>query len=130
MEDKKLSDELIKKYEQTLLEERQQAQKIIEEIDNLQKKKIKHQENSDNKDSSTEEESGIDALEQEVYFLDNQYKKIRDINLALKRIYDKSFGICQICGCQIQEARLKVLPYAKYCVECKSKQESKPKRKK
>jgi DnaK suppressor protein len=60
--------------------------------------------------------------------LDSEGKKLKLINDALKRVYEKSYGICEICGEYIQEARLKIIPYARFCVECKAKEEKKKKK--
>ncbi|MGQ9706553.1 MAG: TraR/DksA family transcriptional regulator [bacterium] len=43
---------------------------------------------------------------------------LHQINNALERIEDNSFGICISCGKQISLKRLKAVPYAIYCVEC------------
>jgi RNA polymerase-binding protein DksA len=52
------------------------------------------------------------------------------IDEALKRIDDKSFGICLECSKPINKSRLKVVPFAEYCVPCQSTDEKnfKPKR--
>lgn len=41
---------------------------------------------------------------------------MREIDLALKRIADGSYGICTVCGKPIIKARLEVMPYAKLCI--------------
>ena len=45
------------------------------------------------------------------------------IEEALKRIDDKTFGICIECNKPINKARLKVVPFAEYCVPCQSTDE-------
>ena len=42
---------------------------------------------------------------------------------ALERLAHGEYGKCQDCGEMISEARLKVRPYAVFCVKCKSKRE-------
>jgi RNA polymerase-binding transcription factor DksA len=32
---------------------------------------------------------------------------------------ERTYGLCEECGVKIPRARLKVVPFAKYCVECK-----------
>ncbi|MEI6125360.1 MAG: TraR/DksA family transcriptional regulator, partial [Pseudomonadota bacterium] len=39
---------------------------------------------------------------------------------ALEKLEDGSYGICEECGEEINKKRLKVLPFAKYCVNCQS----------
>ena len=45
--------------------------------------------------------------------------RIRDIDESIERIKDGTYGICQMCGEDIPEGRLKVRPNAKYCAQCK-----------
>ncbi len=45
-------------------------------------------------------------------------RSIRAIQAALIRIEEGTYGICAVCGNEIGEARLKVLPEATRCVEC------------
>lgn len=42
------------------------------------------------------------------------------IDGALQRVEDKSYGICVSCGEEISLARLEALPFTPYCVDCKS----------
>jgi DnaK suppressor protein len=46
---------------------------------------------------------------------------LRDIESALQRIEDGSYGICKYCGQPIAEKRLEARPVASACVECKQK---------
>lgn len=45
-------------------------------------------------------------------------EKLKLIEEALDRIEDGSFGTCQLCEKSIPEARLRVVPFAQYCVTC------------
>jgi len=45
------------------------------------------------------------------------------IDGALKRIEDGSYGECEDCGVRIPEPRLEALPYAALCVQCASRRE-------
>ena len=46
-------------------------------------------------------------------------RRIRGIDEALEKISEGSYGICDVCGEEIADARLKVRPDAKYCAQCK-----------
>ena len=48
---------------------------------------------------------------------------LRENDQALDRIDDGSYGECEDCGEEIGEARLKAVPYATLCVECKADRE-------
>ena len=45
------------------------------------------------------------------------------IDEALRKLDEGTYGICEDCGEDINEGRLKVLPFAIYCVECQEKLE-------
>ena len=61
--------------------------------------------------------------EQQAIFLDEIETQLDQIETALQRIDDGSFGLCASCGEQISEARLEVLPYTPFCMECQQKRE-------
>jgi len=50
-------------------------------------------------------------------FLDRQTRLLEDIEDALKRIEDGTYGYCLATGKPISKARLQVIPWAKYCTE-------------
>jgi DnaK suppressor protein len=50
-------------------------------------------------------------------------EKLKEIEEALERIEDGSFGLCDRCGCKIPKGRLKVMPFSTTCVACKAIQE-------
>jgi DnaK suppressor protein len=54
---------------------------------------------------------------------DRERKLIGKINEALERIEEGSFGICESCGEDISEERLKARPVTTLCIDCKKKQE-------
>lgn len=54
---------------------------------------------------------------------DRDREKLSEIEDALERIRDNSYGTCEECGEPIAEPRLKALPSTKVCVECMSKME-------
>jgi len=48
---------------------------------------------------------------------------LEDVGRALGKLEDGTYGICEGCGGRIDRARLEVLPYAKYCLECQARRE-------
>ena len=46
-----------------------------------------------------------------------------EIDAALARIEDGTFGTCRSCGQPIAVERLEALPWATLCIDCKRKQE-------
>ncbi len=43
---------------------------------------------------------------------------LNKIEEALRKIDEGTYGICEDCGSEIPEERLKVIPFAIYCVDC------------
>ena len=50
--------------------------------------------------------------------------ELQEIQEALERITDGSFGICDICDKTIPKMRLKAIPYTRLCIPCKQKEEN------
>lgn len=57
-----------------------------------------------------------------------QAKELLEIDYALKKIEDGTYGICEMCEEDIQLPRLKVKPQAKYCIVCRELIEKTPTR--
>lgn len=66
-----------------------------------------------------EEESVADLLvDLQLLSIDRHIQEIRDIDAALLRISDRSYGTCSDCGADIDEQRLLAYPTAKRCHTC------------
>ena len=62
---------------------------------------------------------GTDNYEQEfaLGLMDSERKLLSEIDGALQRIEEGTYGICEGTGKPIPKARLKAQPWARYCVE-------------
>lgn len=49
--------------------------------------------------------------------------EIQEIDEALDRIRDGTFGLCENCDKPILRARLEAIPYARLCLKCKTEEE-------
>lgn len=49
------------------------------------------------------------------------HAELREIERALRRLEDGSFGDCTACGEPVGEPRLRALPYASLCIDCANK---------
>jgi len=47
--------------------------------------------------------------------------QLNDVNRALERIGEGTYGICTNCGQPIQAERLEALPWADLCIDCQRK---------
>lgn len=55
----------------------------------------------------------------------NTERLLKQVESALARFEDGTYGLCADCGRPIDPARLEALPYAQLCLNCQSKQERK-----
>jgi DnaK suppressor protein len=55
--------------------------------------------------------------------LGSENDALNQIEAAIERIEDGTYGECQGCGAKIPKARLEAIPYAALCVKCASQQE-------
>jgi DnaK suppressor protein len=63
------------------------------------------------------------SQERRTAFLSQMEEQLEELESALNRLDEGTYGKCVNCGEQIAPARLEALPHALYCVECKSKLE-------
>ncbi len=67
----------------------------------------------------------IEERQKELSLLLNEREKakLNEIEDAIKRIENKSYGVCEECGDKIPSERLKYIPYVRFCVDCQEKME-------
>ena len=72
-------------------------------------------------------EEGSDTLSKESNSIlaQRQEKFIRDLNNALIRIENKTYGICRVTGKLINKERLKLVPHATLSIEAKMQKNNK-----
>ena len=54
----------------------------------------------------------------------NAEKVLSQINDALERFEQGTYGLCERCGSEIDPARLKALPYVTLCLRCQQRQQA------
>ena len=69
-------------------------------------------------------DAGTDSHEQEKNFMlmNRGSDYFKNLRIALERIREGSFGVCQICEDLIAEERMMAVPSATKCVDCKEKE--------
>ncbi len=110
-----MNKEELKKTEERLIEEK----KLIET--NLKK----FESELDFGDDIDHMEEEADEIEETVNFLsvkENQDKRLKQIETALERIKNGTYGICIECGGKIEKEVLAVDPESLLCKQCKVKQ--------
>ena len=71
-------------------------------------------------------DQGSDEFQYEttIKFASTEGRYLYNIEEALRRIEDGTYGKCQSCQKNIGVARLRRLPYTRLCIECKEKEEA------
>ncbi len=54
----------------------------------------------------------------------HEQTKLNDIKLALKKIDNGTYGVCENCKKEINPERLEVMPAARFCMECQEDKEA------
>lgn len=66
------------------------------------------------------------SRDEELNFLigDRERQELKDIDNALERFDEGTYGLCEECNSRISFKRLEALPFAKYCLDCQSNAET------
>jgi DnaK suppressor protein len=67
--------------------------------------------------------------DREINFIlsDRERVKIKQIDDALARLDEGSYGVCESCGLEIAEERLQAMPFTRLCRDCQQEQEKEAK---
>ena len=70
-------------------------------------------------------DAGSDAYDRDfaLSLLSQEQDALYEIEEALKRVLDGTYGVCEMSGKNIAQARLEALPFARFTVECQSQLE-------
>ena len=71
--------------------------------------------------------SRMDAMQAQAMSIETGRRrraKLRQVDAALQRIADGTFGLCHDCGEPIGDGRLRVDPTVLWCIDCASKKDS------
>ena len=76
-----------------------------------------------NRENGTKEEEADEVQEYDnLLALEHSLElKLKDVNSALDKIVNNTYGICEKCGEPIEEERLKAVPEAKLCMKHNNK---------
>jgi RNA polymerase-binding protein DksA len=64
-----------------------------------------------------------DEREKVASLITRETQSLKELDAALERIRDASYGKCDTCGGDIPPARLQALPFATLCVKCQAEAE-------
>lgn len=113
--------------EQRLLDERSRALRSLGLFDQMAKADRESADSDLSAYTDHMADQGTEAMEREkaALFATKEGRYLYRIEEALRRLYDdpNNFGTCHTCGTAVRFGRLDALPHARYCIDCKVKEE-------
>ena len=115
------SDEELQEFKELILEKLTQAREEYEMLRGA----VNHSSSNDTEDTSPtfkvlEEGASSLSKEESGQLAARQYKFIQNLENALIRIENKTYGICRVTGKLIPKERLRLVPHATLSVEGKN----------
>jgi RNA polymerase-binding protein DksA len=113
------------RFRDLLLEERQRVAAAIENIHEDHQGSMSDETGEDAVFDNHLADTATETYDRELDYTleENSEHVLADIDAALKRIEDGTYGTCTNCGSQIPEERLEARPSATLCIECQRKLE-------
>lgn len=101
---------------------------LTKQLDNLQNKDsstpVSQLAESEQIPDFTDQATLESDIDMNIHIRERDSKLILKIKKALERIDEESYGICEECGEEISEKRLKARPVTTVCINCKREQEN------
>ena len=123
-----LTKKQLNHLEQRLLDERARALKALGLFDTTTKAARDESDSDLSAYTDHMADQGTEAQEREkaAAFATKEGRYIYRLEEALRRLYaePRNFGKCHTCGSEVGFERLDALPHARYCIDCKVKEES------
>lgn len=116
-----MTNDELERYKKLLLNEKEEIIHSLSEDDVAARDIL---ENDTNIVGDSADEASIN-VSQNILNLTNSKNKqtLMAIEAALRRIEEKTYGVCVSCGVEINKERLDTLPWATMCIRCKNANE-------
>lgn len=123
MAENRYSDEELKEFEALINEKLEQARQDLDQL----RRSLSHEDDNTTDDTSPtfkmmEDGSETMSREETAQLAARQEKFIRNLENALLRIKNKTYGICRETGKLISKERLRLVPHATLSIEAKNRQ--------
>ena len=118
-EEKPLSSGEIQKIRDILTEKQEELSEIVH------RKKEEQEFQQEDPEIGDEADIATRSVEKEILFdiTDSEKQSLDGIEAALRKIEKGVFGRCEACHRTIPRLRLEVMPWARYCISCQSRNE-------
>ncbi len=116
------TDEELEYFRDIIIKKRDEAEQELESLQNSLRDSMENA-NDESAYSFHMADAGTDAQEREkTYMLYNRTRKfVRYLDDALKRIDNKTYGVCKVTGKKISKGRLEAVPHTQLSIEAKLK---------
>ena len=122
-----LKKKQLEHIEKRLLDERARALRSLGLFDQMAKADRESADSALSVYTDHMADQGTEAMEREkaALFATKEGRYLYRIEEALRRLYNDpdEFGHCHTCGAEVGFERLDALPHARYCIDCKIKEE-------
>jgi YteA family regulatory protein len=115
----------VDRFRDALLEERQRVAAAIENIHEEHPGSIRDETGEDAVYDNHLADIATETYDRELDYTleENSEHVLAEIDAALLRIEEGTYGICSNCGKQIPTERLEALPWATLCIDCQRERE-------
>jgi len=109
-----LTKEELKEFQNKLMDRKSQIEKNLAgtalELDGMRELEL----NDEGDYAAASAETVVDSA-----ILEQQRKELNEIELALDKIKEGTYGVCEMCEEPIGKARLAVKNFARFCITCR-----------
>jgi DnaK suppressor protein len=122
VEERPLSAAEIQKFREILTQKQEELSEIVH------RKKEEQEFQQEDPEIGDEADIATRSVEKEILFdiTDSEKQNLDGIEAALRKIEKGVFGRCESCQKTIPRLRLDVMPWARYCISCQSRNEVPP----
>ena len=119
VEEKSLSASEIQRFRDLLMQKQEELSEIVH------RKKEEQEFQQEDPEIGDEADIATRSVEKELLFdiTDSEKQNLDKIEAALRKIEKGVFGRCESCQKTIPRLRLEVMPWARYCIHCQSRNE-------
>jgi len=102
---------------------RRELRESLGELTEAQPQPIDAIQASEGTEDAEEAAVDINEMEDERAIRANERELLQEVEAALERIRQGTYGICTNCGRPISEKRLEAIPWASLCIDCEEQLE-------
>jgi RNA polymerase-binding transcription factor len=115
----------VDRFREALLEERRRVEAAIENLHADHPGSMRDETGEDAVYDNHLADTATETYDRELDYTleENSEHVLEEIEAALKRVEEGTYGLCSSCGKPIPEERLEALPWATLCIECQRERE-------